>query len=286
MFHTSTPADEQNGALFDLRKLLEPRRHANEAIIRGLCRNAYLGNDTSLCRVLGRYKMFVDTNDIGMTSHLLLDGFWEMWLTEAMPRHVRAGMTLIDAGANLGYFTLLMADLCGPSGRVLAFEPNPAIAARLRRTLAVNGYDRNTTLHEFALGAAEGEASLVIPANEPKNSYTMPPYPGMDAPVVPVRRLDGIPGALDADLIKIDVEGAEESLLRGMTGILERSRPLTIFLEFTPGRYVDPAAFLDSILHYGFGLAIVDFRKGVVPIRREKVLAGPPGEDQMLVFTR
>lgn len=272
--------------LFDIWSLLNTPRHENEAVIRGLCQNAYLGGDTALCRVLGRYKMFVDTQDVGVSSHLLLDGYWETWTTEAMPRFVRPGMTAIDIGANLGYFTTLMADLVGPSGRVLAFEPNPPIADRLRKTITVNGFAARATVHEIALGAEEGGAALIVPPGEPKNAHVVAGEAGSGATTVARKRLDAIPQALDADFIKIDVEGAEEDVWRGMEGVLARGRPMTIFLEFTPGRYAGPARFLDEILGHGFALAIIDLVHGVRPIGREAVLAGPPAEDQMLVLTR
>lgn len=272
--------------LFDIGRLLHAPRHENEAVIRGLCQNAYLGDDTALCRVLGRYKMFVDTRDVGVSSHLLLDGYWETWTTEAMLRFVRPGMTAVDVGANLGYFATLMADLVGPAGRVLAFEPNPPIADRLRKTIAVNGFTARTMVHELALGAEEGGAVLIVPPGEPKNAHVVAAAPVSGATMVARRRLDAIPEALDADFVKIDVEGAEEDVWRGMEGIFARGRPLTIFLEFTPGRYASPARFLDEILGHGFALAIIDLVRGVRPIGREAVLAGPPAEDQMLVLTR
>jgi len=271
---------------FDIWNLLDAPRHENEAVIRGLCQNAYLGGGTALCRVLGRYKMFVDTGDVGVSSHLLLDGYWESWTTEAMLRFVRPGMTALDVGANLGYFTTLMAELVGPSGHVLAFEPNPPIAERLRKTIAVNGFAARAAVHEIALGAEEGGATLIVPPGEPKNAHVIAGQPVSGATSVARKRLDAIPEALDADFIKIDVEGAEEDMWRGMEGMLARGRPMTIFLEFTPGRYASPARFLDEILDCGFALAIIDLVHGVRPISREAVLAGPPAEDQMLVLTR
>lgn len=285
MFDTRKSVQASLGRLFDLGQLSNSKRHENEAIIRGLCRNAYLGPDLSLCRVLGRYKMFVDTNDVGLSSHMLLDGFWEMWVTEAMLGHVRLGMKVLDIGANLGYFTLLMSELVGPEGSVHAFEPNGLIAARLRKSIAVNGFGNRTSVHQFALGDHEGEVALFVPEHEPKNA-TVIPLADASSPSIPMRRLDSFDTLLDADFIKIDVEGAEEGLWRGMERLLKRQRSLMIYLEFTPGRYADPGAFLDEILSHGFALAVVDFKRGVIPVSRADVLGAPPLEDQMLVLAR
>jgi FkbM family methyltransferase len=278
-------ATEEAGLPFDLWRLLTPPRYLNESAIRALCHNAYLGDGVAVCRVLGRYRMFVDTSDIGLSTLLLLDGFWEMWVTEAIFQLVQPGMTVIDVGANLGYYTMLTADLVGETGRTIAVEPNPHLATLLRRSVSINGYADRTTVHQCALGERDGNAGLIVPPGEPKNAYLAPA--GTAGGVnVPVRRLDEIEGALDADFIKIDVEGAEEMVWRGMAGILAQDRPLTIVLEFTPGRYADAARFLDEILSAGFDLNIVDHYAGVIPISRADVLTGPPTEDQMLVLVR
>ena len=288
--HQATPAEirrqgEAQGAIFDIWALRGGERWRHEAVIRGLCRTAFLGQHTALCRVLGRYKMYVDTNDIGVASHLMLDGYWEMWNTEAIVGLLKPGMTALDIGAHCGYFSVLMGDLVGPEGRVLAFEPNPPIAELLRRSVAVNGHYRRTTVHEVALGAAPGMASLAVPKNEPKNAHIVAGRL-RGAVQVPVKRADEIPGALDADFIKIDAEGAEEMIWRGLSGVLQQNRPLTILLEFTSGRYADAGAFLDEILSSGFSLAEVDLAKGIEPRTREQVLTSSPVDDQMLLLSR
>jgi hypothetical protein len=96
-------------------------------------------DDRVLCKVLGKYLMWVDALDQGLSPHLIFQGFWEMWITAAMARFVRRGTTVVDVGANVGYYTLLLADAVGPQGRVVAFEPNPPIAEKLRMTDANNG---------------------------------------------------------------------------------------------------------------------------------------------------
>lgn len=287
----ATPAEmrrqgEAHGAIFDIWALRAGDRWRHEAVIRGLCHSAYLGDHIALCRVLGRYKMYVDTTDIGVASHLMLDGYWEMWNTEAIVGLVKPGMTVLDVGAHCGYFSVLLGDLVGPEGRVLSFEPNPPIAELLRRTVAINGHDRRTTVHEVALGDTLGVASLAVPDNEPKNAHVVP-GPALAGTVqVPLIRADQIPGALEADFIKIDAEGAEQAIWRGLGNILALGRPLTILLEFTSARYPDAAGFLDEILSHGFSLSEVDLVRGIEPRTREDVLSSSPVDDQMLLLSR
>lgn len=279
---------ELAGQYFDLWQLRVPPRHLNEAAVRALCRNAFLGGDMAVCRVLGRYRMFVDTSDVGLSTFLLLDGYWEMWTTEAMLRFIRPGMTAVDIGANLGYFTMLMADLVGPTGRVVAFEPNPRMAERARRSAHVNGFAPFTQIHEVALSDEPGDTVMFVPPTEPKNAHFSQPS-GRDGEIrVRVQRADAFDALRDADFIKIDTEGAEDAVWRGMAGLLRRNRPLTVFMEFTPARYGDAAGFLDAILADRFALHRIDYfdPEVVVPTTREAVLSAPPHEDQMLVLIR
>ena len=284
----SSPAGQAGQPLLDIHALAPAARGRNEAFIRGACQNAYLGDHSSLCRVLGRYSMFVDTTDLGFSSHMLLNGYWEMWVTEAIVARIRPGMHAVDVGANLGYFALVMADLVGPSGHVDAFEPNPAIAAKLAKSIEVNGYLDRTTVHQAALGATRGEAILQVPPTEPKNAYmsSVPARAGDIAYTIPTLRLDELPNAGTIDVIKIDVEGAEESVWAGMQGILDGGRSLTIILEFASARYGDPGAFVDRILSHGFSSELIDYAAGVIPTTREEILSRPAHIDQMLVFTR
>ncbi len=282
-----TSASCARGDLFALNDLTNGQRGRNEARIRSLCANAYLGADTALCLILGRYKLFVDTTDLGLSSHLLLDGYWEMWVTEAMAHYVRPGMTAIDIGANLGYYTLLLAELCGTAGTVHAFEPNSPIAHRLQKSIAINGFLSRVRLHDCALSDRDDQrALLVVPPGEPKNAHIVP-YDGAPNPMVlATRRLDTISEIAHVDFIKIDADTSEEAIWHGMRGLLDQNRTLTIFLEFAAARYADAGAFLDEIADQGFSLAFVDFRHGVCSACKADILAGAPHEDRMLVLCR
>src|SRR5690348_3038064 len=140
----------------DIDEFAYRSKRALEALCRARAQPVHLGGNEGLCRILGRYKLFVDTRDQGFCANLLLDGYWEMGLTMHIARTVRPDMTAIDVGANFGYYTMLFAALVGPRGHVYAIEPAPATAGLLRRSVQLNGFQVNTTVVEAAAGASDG----------------------------------------------------------------------------------------------------------------------------------
>ncbi|WP_165943477.1 FkbM family methyltransferase [Roseicella aquatilis] len=279
------------GGLVHLRQIGEDNRTVLEMRVRALATSAYLGEREALCRVLGRYKMFVDTRDRGLASHLMLDGYWEIWLTRFLARAVQPGMACVDVGANLGYYALLMADLVGPRGRVLAVEPNPAIARLLRSNLDVNGFSTRAEVRPMALGDGSlARARLAIPVGEPKNAALLPPEAGAGAAggvevvEVPVAAFDALDTGLPRiDLVKIDAEGAEDAILRGMAATLRRDRPILV-LEFNPARPYDGHAVLAALLEIYGAMQELDIERGLRSCSAEAVMAATDREDRLLVF--
>lgn len=275
------------GGRFELRRLIRPHRKRHQDEIRQLTRFAYLGEATGLCRVLGRYKLYVDTRDVGLSSHLMLDGYWEMWVTEVLVARLRRGMLAIDVGANLGYFTLIMADLVGATGHVHAFEPNADIARHLRRSVHVNAFLERVTLHPEPLGERDGDRVLLhVPDSYPGGTTMYPATAEDEEGVLETRRLDSYPELLDADIVKIDAEGAEQAIWRGMTAIFAQRRPMMILLEFVRDRYEDPGRFIDEIVAEGFALNHVSAATPLRPITRAEILKWPAADDIMLVMVR
>jgi FkbM family methyltransferase len=285
---TAAPANPRH-ALFNIEDLSRLPRSTNEAIIRSLCKVAYVGRSTALCRMLGRYKIYVDTQDFGLAPHIMLDGYWEMWLTEVIAKSIKPGMVVADIGANIGYYTLLMAELVGPNGMVHAFEPNPLMAERAATSVSLNGFRNRVAVHNVALGEHDGEQmAFIIPPNEPKNAFLARHDSGAleNGTLIHTQRLDSSPSWSDIEFAKIDVEGAEQLIWAGAKGLLNGSRLKTVVLEFAGARYGNPEKFLDDVLAPGFCLSYVDMEEGIKSITREEVLANNPNEDILLFLQR
>jgi FkbM family methyltransferase len=250
------PAEDPFALLVELSraaKVKEREIHDFARSCRSLARPVYLGEYAALCRVLGVFKLFVDTRDIGFACQLLLEGFWEPELTLCVARYLRPGMTAIDVGANYGYYTLLMGELVGAEGSVYSVEPNPRAAAMLRRSVDLNGMATRTTVIEAAAGAADdGEVLLYVPHNEPKNASIVvgadsaPPDSGTLHHVAQVTVDNVAARAKRVDFIKIDVEGTEEAVIAGLGKVLRRDKPCLV-LEFNAARCRDADALLGAL---------------------------------------
>lgn len=162
---------------------------------------------------------------------------------DALPR----GGTFVDVGANWGYFTLVAAHAVGPEGRVVALEPDPRMAAELRGNVARNGI-RHVTVLETAAAEGAGEAVLSGWAEADRNrgvsSLVAPPAGDAASFAVRTAALDEVmdaQGVRHADLVKVDVEGAEELVLRGMIRGLAEGRYRRVLLELHPTQHPDPA---------------------------------------------
>ena len=125
------------------------------------------------------------------------------------------GDTFVDAGANFGLFTLYGAKAVGPTGGVLAIEPNPKLVDRMRFNVEANGFS-HVSIASVALGAESGSATLHIPSTE-QDRASLLPVRGQDAaefvPVEPLAALVKAHGLTEISLLKIDIEGYEDRAL-------------------------------------------------------------------------
>jgi FkbM family methyltransferase len=169
---------------------------------------------------------------------IVTTGVFDIAVSEALARLISPGDTVVDAGANVGYMTVLASVVAGPRGRVLSFEPHPelfAIAQRnvtaIRERLDV----ARTELHQMALGDRPGTADLEIPPDFESNDGTAriggPAITGNQSVAVQVETLDNVLHGETVAVLKLDVEGFEPQVLRGGSRALADRRVRHIVFE-------------------------------------------------------
>jgi FkbM family methyltransferase len=167
-----------------------------------------------------------------LDDDLIHEGFEDAEMA-FVERLLQPGMTVLDAGAHHGLYTLLASKRVRRRGRVIAFEPSPRERKRLQRHLWVNRC-KNVDVQSCALGDERREADLFLVEGPEDwcNSLRAPQIAARTATVrVEVERADDVLeklGITQVDLIKLDVEGAELSFLHGARATLEASRPVIL----------------------------------------------------------
>jgi FkbM family methyltransferase len=285
--HSKIDAEQAERAAFDTFVTAEMDKAGLELHAKRSRFCSYLGDHLAVCRVLGNLKMFVDTRDHVLAPHLMTDGYWESWITLAMLRALEPGMVAVDVGANYGYFSIVMGRCVGRTGKVVAFEPNPYMAGLARKSLWISGIRQIDEVREEAAYSTTGEqVRFFIPDERPMNARVVEaaPYAGTLIDVPTVRLDDVLPDKVD--FIKIDAEGGEREIWRGMSKIIENNPQLQIFLEFNPKRtaHYDPHEFLKTIREDGFAIAKVAYDGSYELVDGDKLIAN--GSEQILYLRR
>lgn len=177
-------------------------------------------------------------------------GNFEPQKEAVLVEYLAPGKVLFDVGGHIGYFSFIAATLVQPKGTVAAFEPSPSNAAQFAQNLAANPDLASVIrLEQTAVADAVGVASF----DRGGNSYvghlvSGPAATGLD---VTTTTLDTFAhtNALWPDFVKIDAEGAESLIFRGMADILSRARPVILVEIHDAGSYDD---FIALLTRYGY----------------------------------
>ncbi len=178
------------------------------------------------------FQIYADSADAAVGQGVVF-GSYEPEVTSVFRQLIEPGMTVIDIGANIGYFTMLSAALVGSSGHVFAIEPNPSNIRMLEASRRANGF-AHVTVCQMAAGRQLG---LLVLHSTHSNGTTSAPKEcdGLIASnMVPCVAVDSLVAASHkVDFIKADVEGAEYNALLGCQRIIEHDRPI-IVSELSP----------------------------------------------------
>ena len=195
---------------------------------------------------------------------------------DLLNRYIRRGMTFVDVGANIGYYTLLFAsfeqeyvgdgtfdqDHLGNPGRVYAFEPSPLAGKRLAETISYNEL-LNVHFQPVALGDASGEQSIYVSRRLNNHRRSMLPFADSAPITMQVKRLDVAleeQGVQKVDLLRIDVNGYEPNVLTGAVKYLKERRITAILCAFDEDALKENGSSRETLYElltsYGFGSTV------------------------------
>jgi FkbM family methyltransferase len=218
-----------------------------------------LPNHDAVVGVFGMNMLVRNPRESRIGRSIFTTGLWEPDVTAFISSRVKPGTTVVDVGADIGYYTLLFAKLVGPNGKVVAFEPIPVARAYLERNIAVNELG-GVRVCGLALADRTGTVTLEEPLI--KSSINLDKAPGPHDIQVEMAIFDDWWEASQEGpphTIKMDVEGAEFMVLRGMERTLRAHHP-NLVIELHPG----PSA--PSVMAFLEGL---NYRP--IPIDRAKI---------------
>lgn len=224
--------------------------------------------DIVAMRVRGM-TLLCDRADVAVSAHIIRNGIYEPHLTPVFESYCRPGMTVVDIGANLGYYTMLASRLVGPAGRVVAVEPNSENCRLLLLSKLLNDA-ANADLLPVALDDHRGWSyfSTALGTNGSLLNGDLAIADGRGF-VVPTFTLDELVEG-PVDLIKIDVEGAEFRVISGARRIITAYRPVVI-TEFSCHMLAavsgcSPAAYLSWFTDLGYRVYVIGQNHVIDPV--------------------
>lgn len=264
-----------------IKKNTSDRNHSQSASIRAV----YLGNNIALTKTIYSHKLYVDTRDLSLTPHLILDGYWESWISNFFLNIVKPGMRVVDVGANVGYYSLLAASQIGTDGFVYSFEANPQIYSLLRRNLEINGFSSTSKCINKAVTNLVGTVDFKVLKEYFGSSYInhLPRQEELEyeSEIIEIKStsLDSELGSNKlVDLLKIDAEGAEPLIIEGAADLLKTNQNIKIILEFDLNNFKDndkAYQYLKLLQDFGFKLHSITEDSQIKPIQNHEIIEQP-----------
>ena len=223
------------------------------------------------------HKMFLDKID---SLYLSVNKDWGNYEKEILENNIQEGDVVLDIGANIGFYTLIMAKLVGEKGRVYAFEADPTNFNILKKNIQVNGYKNVVAINKAVLDCNKTIKFYIDEGNTAGNSLfkgDKQKYNEVDA----IKLDDYFSKREKIDFVKIDIEGSKGRAIKGMTNLLDKNKKIKIITEFYPkllngvGKEVDFNAedYLKFLRKKGFKLYDIDDKtKSLVLLSDKEIL--------------
>jgi FkbM family methyltransferase len=250
--------------------------HQRAELIAGMIRPPVLAGTDVLVTKVDDFVLAVPREDWSMAAYYSYWGTLDQGLTRCLTALLRPGMIVADIGANIGLHTLQAARAVGESGRVYSFEPAPRTFGILRKNVEVSGFQW-VELFPFAALDRHGQARLhLCEGASGLNTLFAKGGPETSILVEAVTLDEVLRGREHLDVAKIDAEGAEPFILRGMKKLIAANPALIVLLEFAPTHLqragVGAAEFLDELRTAGFAIRRVDDFTGELSTPADELL--------------
>ena len=191
--------------------------------------NRFFGKEFETKKIF-EFEMFLPTNDIGISQALLLYGDRELQLKYILDEEIKPGYRIIDLGANLGYYPLIEYQKLNDSGKIYALEPSPSNFKTLGKNIAHNKADDLIETFQYAGGEKAGKEKFYLSTHSnvntmiPKEFSTGKDSLGVGEEYIEVEVIElssFIKDRGEIDLIRMDIEGYEVEVFRGLRDVIE-----------------------------------------------------------------
>lgn len=211
-------------------------------------------------KIQGNY-MYLNVGDPGISRDLFIHHVREEAVTKLLPKIVKRGMIVVNIGANIGYYTLQLAQLVGEEGKVIAIEPEPRNFDLLRKNVVLNGMQNRVELYNVCISDRNGIVRFYL--SEKSNTHTIiPTKTHARSILVEGRTIDTFLESYEKiHFIHLDIEGGEYVIKKGLLHILQRFKP-SLFIELHPIPYGNSKAvveFLRDMQNIGYDVSYVCF---------------------------
>lgn len=195
-------------------------------------------------RKVNNYPMVLNFDEEGLSKHLMIHREREISETETVKRIVKPGMCILEIGANIGYYTILMGKLVGKDGKIYTYEPYPHSVDILIRNVKLNNLADIVEVHNSAVSNESAVQKLYL--GKASNVHSLINYrtDDNDADYVEVKTKDIreilVESDRKIDLIRMDIEGHERELFNRLSSDISSALPARIFFEIHPLGDIDP----------------------------------------------
>ena len=197
-----------------------------------------------IVRKVNGYPMVLTFQEDGISKELVIRRRREIAETEVVKRIIKPGMCVLEIGANIGYYTILMGKLIGAGGKIYAYEPYPPSVDILARNVKLNNLTDIVEVHDFAVSSENAIQKLYLGKASNVHSLINLKTGNNDANCIEVKTKDIKEILIDTnrkiDLIRMDIEGHERELFSRLSKDISPFLPNRIFFEIHPLGNIDP----------------------------------------------